>query len=861
MEKQSKKSSADQKMLIIAVIFLLVVIGIVVAILALLMQGDDSIDPRFFEKMSCELENPSAIEANACLRSNCTFVSSVCDTSCPFDFESDPVTGCQISCECAPAGLFQGDVRFLPSQVKSMSERYGYVDEDDFDLFYGSAESTTVLWKDHEVNGRYQIGYVFDPAVSLEKRKVAVIEKVIKRISETTCIDFVPKTNEKHYITFNSDLGCSSLVGSLEYYESPQIVSLAWGCDLSRTVHHELKHLLGFEHEHTRADRDAYVTVRMDNVKEGKEMNFIKLKKDTTIKIGVPYDIGSVMQYFSTFFMKAKNAYTVVEYGTEKVLKFTEDHDFTEYDAFEVNKLYDCLDPVTTATWTEWSEWSHCDATCGKGEKYKYRRCENAEGKHGIGCPGEPSITEPCESATACPPRGVWEEWGEWGECMNKYGGQYRFKERKCTVFGECDASKGSMVEDCVIEIETSTTWGAWSTCSATCNGKRVRQKLCDGQICPNQIPYYGLCNTDCAVTAPVEQITWTQWTQCSASCDGTRSRQRLCENNFCEGSSPVKEECNVGRCGNQDWFWSVWLDCTATCDGTQTRFKVCGQSLCTGENSVKRECNTGSCTVSESFSHSSTLYMTTTTPGLYSSTLYTTTTTTPESYSSALYTTTTTTTTPENAGDWGLWSSCSATCDGTRIRQRSCRTFCYNPESETENCNVGLCSTNRGTDGMDENTSLFDVKEDSVPDLCGGAGSQWYFGDFNGDRRTDAACIELDGNVAIGHTTTSGSMTELHWKGKISPCASADIYFGDVNGDRRDDFVCKDSARRKLIIRYTTEAGVFGDIEVDGGSFCTDPSEKLFALDIDGTKTMDLLCHFADNHIELRLNSNFRPF
>ncbi|XP_077965560.1 uncharacterized protein LOC120333916 [Styela clava] len=368
------------------------------------------------------------------------------------------------------------------------------------------------------------------------------------------------------------------------------------------------------------------------------EYNFVKIEKGNAIKIGVPYELTSVMQYTSNSFMKRPGKCPLVEYGTEREIKFNKDYSFTEYDVFEVNKLYDCLDPVLTATWTAWGDWSPCDATCERGEKYK---CENAKGKHVI-------------------------------ECSD-------ISTRKCAVYGECDPLMANNMEDCPVEIEPSKTWGPWSTCSATCNGNRIRQKLCNSQACPDGIPYYGLCNTDCGVIAPSQHTTWSQWTECSETCDGIRTRQRLCGNAFCETSSPVKEECNIGRCGDPNWVWSNWLQCTATCEGTQTRYKLCGQALCYGKDPATRECNTNPCSGSEGYSYSSTLYTTTTTgsylstmytstpPGSYLSTMYTT--TTPGPYLSTLYTTTTTTNTPENARDWGLWSSCSATCDGTRVR------------------------------------------------------------------------------------------------------------------------------------------------------------------------------------------------
>lgn len=207
--------------------------------------------------------------------------------------------------------------------------------------------------------------------------------------------------------------------------------------------------------------------------------------------------------------------------------------------------------------------------------------------------------------------------------------------------------------------------------------------------------------------------------------------------------------------------------------------------------------------------------------------------------------------------------------------RKKSCAfTFCYNQETETEDCNVGYCSSggsgssggDAGGEGSigDENTSIFDVNEGSIPsNLCSNTyGSRWYFGDFNGDKRTDAMCVGTDGSVALGHTSDrGGTLTELHWKDKISSCAGADIYIADVNGDNKDDMVCKDSDRRKLTIKYATQEGVFDDKETDGGGFCTDSADKLILMDADGSRTIDILCHFADNHIELKLNNRKRPY
>ena len=42
------------------------------------------------------------------------------------------------------------------------------------------------------------------------------------------------------------------------------------------TVVHELGHAIGFFHEQSRTDRDSYVSIHLQNVKEGTQFNFQK---------------------------------------------------------------------------------------------------------------------------------------------------------------------------------------------------------------------------------------------------------------------------------------------------------------------------------------------------------------------------------------------------------------------------------------------------------------------------------------------------------------------------------------------------------------------------------------------------------
>lgn len=49
----------------------------------------------------------------------------------------------------------------------------------------------------------------------------------------------------------------------------PQAISIGKNCDKFGIVAHELGHVVGFWHEHTRPDRDQHVTIIRENIQQG----------------------------------------------------------------------------------------------------------------------------------------------------------------------------------------------------------------------------------------------------------------------------------------------------------------------------------------------------------------------------------------------------------------------------------------------------------------------------------------------------------------------------------------------------------------------------------------------------------------
>ena len=73
-------------------------------------------------------------------------------------------------------------------------------------------------------------------------------------------------------------------------------------------VLHEMLHTMGFFHTHTRPDRDQYVKVFLNHVRNRKAnaYNFKKQKASILDTFGEPYDYKSIMHYGSNYLAKRR---------------------------------------------------------------------------------------------------------------------------------------------------------------------------------------------------------------------------------------------------------------------------------------------------------------------------------------------------------------------------------------------------------------------------------------------------------------------------------------------------------------------------------------------------------------------------
>lgn len=142
------------------------------------------------------------------------------------------------------------------------------------------------------------MGYAFaddwgSPSDNTEMR--GRILEAIGIMEALTPIRFEPRSSGERVVFRNAE-GCSSRIGRRVFTgPEPQTINLSMGCNVP-TVVHEIAHALGVHHEQSRRDRDGYVRILRENIRDGKAHNFDRMWAGHGFDAG-PYDLRSIMHY------------------------------------------------------------------------------------------------------------------------------------------------------------------------------------------------------------------------------------------------------------------------------------------------------------------------------------------------------------------------------------------------------------------------------------------------------------------------------------------------------------------------------------------------------------------------------------
>ncbi|KAF8781682.1 astacin-like metalloprotease toxin 5 [Argiope bruennichi] len=233
------------------------------------------------------------------------------------------------------------------------SDKEKYLEENPLenpDLFEGDiigldiSDDRNAVARDERLWPRGVIPYVFDPGLSSTVRLQMVL-KAMWKYGNQTCIRFVPRTREANYVRIYPGQGCHSQIGMTKS-KSIQTLSLGKGCGYLGTVLHELGHAVGFYHEHSRSDRDKWIKIFWENIKEGQESQFKRLEPANN-RLLTPFDFNSIMLYGSYTFSKDKDRLKTMVGKDGRIIEPTrEKTNLSKSDIIRIRKLYNCKPSV-----------------------------------------------------------------------------------------------------------------------------------------------------------------------------------------------------------------------------------------------------------------------------------------------------------------------------------------------------------------------------------------------------------------------------------------------------------------------------------------------------------------------------------
>ncbi|XP_068115999.1 astacin-like metalloendopeptidase [Hyperolius riggenbachi] len=182
--------------------------------------------------------------------------------------------------------------------------------------------------------GIVYIPYKISGSFSLEH--AAIMKTAMEEFATMTCVQFIPQTTETNCVSIQPLTGCWSYIGKVG---GVQTLSLQPGaCTSYAVIQHELNHVVGMVHEHSRMDRDNYIIVRRQYISPEHLGSFDTVN---TTSFGMPYDYNSVMHYGNYAFSNTSRQPSMVARMDPNMVLGGADG-LNTMDITKINRLYNC---------------------------------------------------------------------------------------------------------------------------------------------------------------------------------------------------------------------------------------------------------------------------------------------------------------------------------------------------------------------------------------------------------------------------------------------------------------------------------------------------------------------------------------
>lgn len=216
--------------------------------------------------------------------------------------------------ECE-SGLHAGNIQSIDLKYKSDAtsktiDIQGYVSDDmvfiDGDIAIGTLSDINPREKGATIIGdfRFWTNSTMPYEITPNHPRADDILSAIEEVNESTNLCLIPRSTEDNYVNFFEGQGCWSYLGMIG---GPQNISISQYCSRGSVIH-EIFHAAGMYHEQSRSDRDSYVTINFENIREGLEGNFQKYSSGQDFGV---YDYNSIMHYPQYAF--SKNSQPTIE--------------------------------------------------------------------------------------------------------------------------------------------------------------------------------------------------------------------------------------------------------------------------------------------------------------------------------------------------------------------------------------------------------------------------------------------------------------------------------------------------------------------------------------------------------------------